>query len=52
MSEDQTPSESEIKEILNEMVLTGQVIVDVRDGVPYYKLNPEFDITPEKASLN
>jgi hypothetical protein len=52
MNPDQDPTEKEIKEILNEMLLTGQVIVEVRDGVPYYKINPEFNITPESASLN
>lgn len=42
----------EIKELLNEMILTGEVITEVRDGVTYYKINPEFNITPESASLN
>jgi len=44
--------EQEIKELLNEMILTGEVITEVRDGVTYYKINPEFNITPEAASLN
>ena len=42
----------EIKELLNEMILTGEVITEVRDGVTYSKINPEFNITPEAASLN
>jgi len=47
-----TSPHKKLKNSCNEMILTGEVITEVRDGVTYYKINPEFNITPEAASLN